>query len=315
MVKSKKPIKPADLSKVKRYSLDLRGTKSDIRRFAGTGKSIKPFFDSWPDLLKAADFKNLTGDMVEAKRKGRGIIWMMGAHPLKVGLSPILIDLIKSGYITHIAFNGACVIHDLEIAFWGRTSEDVSDTLRDGRFGMVTETPQYLAEALASCSVDIGLGEAVGAFISKRSPKFRHYSVLSEAFRAKIPVTVHIGIGTDTVSQHPEYDAAIWGQKSHLDFRVLSAAVKSLNSGGVVLNIGSAVTLPEVFLKALTVGRNLYGKIENFSTANFDMIQHYRPNENVVRRPILNGGKGYSFTGHHEIMLPLLAAAIKSYER
>jgi hypothetical protein len=315
MAKPKKSIKPADLGKVKRYTLDRRATKSDTGRFAGTIKPIRPFFDSLPDFLKASDFKGLALDIIQAKSRGKGIIWMMGAHPLKVGLSPIIIDLMKSGYVSHIAFNGACVIHDLEIAFWGRTSEEVSDTLRDGRFGMVRETPQYLAESLAGSSENIGLGQAVGSYINRRSPKFRHYSVLHEAYCLGIPVTVHVGIGTDTVSQHPEYDAALWGQKSHYDFRILSSAVKSLNSGGAVLNIGSAVTLPEVFLKALTVGRNLYGKIEKFSAANFDMIQHYRPNENVVRRPILNGGQGYSFTGHHEIMLPLLAAAIKSYER
>jgi hypothetical protein len=315
MAKLKKPIKPADLRKIKRYSLIGRPTKSDIHRFGSVGKSNKPFFDSLPDYLKAADFKCLATDIVNARRKGRGIIWMMGAHPLKVGLSPILIDLMKNGYITLIAFNGACVIHDLEIAFWGKTSEEVADTLRDGRFGMVTETNQYLAEALKRAAIEVGLGESIGAFIASKSAKYKKFSMLHEAYKAGVPVTVHVGIGTDTVCQHPEYDAALWGQKSHLDFRLLASAVKLLNSGGVVLNIGSAVTLPEVFLKALTVGRNLYGKIENFSTANFDMIQHYRPNENVVRRPIMNGGKGYSFTGHHEIMLPLLAAAIKSYER
>lgn len=315
MAKRKRLNEPADLSKVKRYSLNLRGTKSDIRRFAAISKSIKPFLESLPVFLKAVELKELANDIINARRKGRGIIWMMGAHPLKVGLSPVIIDLMKQGYITQIAVNGAFIIHDLEIAFWGRTSEEVSDTIRDGSFGMVKETPRYLAESLQTAAADIGLGEAVGGFIAKKSPEFRRYSVVYEAYRLGVPLTVHIGIGTDTISQHPEYDAAIWGQKSHLDFKLLAGSVKSLNAGGVVLNIGSAVTLPEVFLKAITVGRNLFGEIENFSAANFDMIQHYRPNENVVRRPILNGGKGYSITGHHEIMLPLLAAAIKSYER
>lgn len=315
MAKSRKSIKPADLSKVKRYSLNKRATKSDTRRFAGTIRPIRPFFDSLPGFLKASDLKNLTGAIISARNKNKGIIWMMGAHPLKVGLSPILIDLMKNGYVTHIAFNGACVIHDLEIAFWGRTSEEVADTIRDGSFGMVKETPKYLAEAVQAAPDGIGLGEAIGGYIAKKSPKFKRYSVLYEAYRLGIPLTVHIAIGTDTITQHPEYDAALWGKKSHLDFRILASSVKSLNEGGVVLNIGSAVTLPEVFLKAITVGRNLFGKIKNFAAANFDMIQHYRPNENVVRRPILNGGTGYSITGHHEIMLPLLAAAIKSYER
>ncbi|NLI16072.1 MAG: hypothetical protein GX409_07300 [candidate division Zixibacteria bacterium] len=315
MAKSTKKNKPADLNKVKRYSLGRRSTKSDIRKFAGAIGTIRPFFDALPEFLKAADLKNLAIAIIKARRDKRGLIWMMGAHPLKVGLSPVIIDLLKNGYITHIAVNGAFVIHDLEIAFWGRTSEEVSDTIRDGSFGMVEETPRYLAEAVLKATENAGLGEAVGAYIEGKSPDFRKYSVVYEAYRRHIPLTVHVGIGTDTIAQHPEYDAAAWGRKSHLDFRILANAVKSLNSGGVVLNIGSAVTLPEVFLKALTVGRNLSGRIENFTAANFDMIQHYRPNENVVRRPILNGGKGYSITGHHEIMLPLLAAAIKSYER
>lgn len=302
----------ADLGKVKRYSVEDRPTKATVDGFASVPPSIKPFFDSLPNYLKAADLKKLAFDMINARKNGRGIIWMMGAHSIKVGLSPLIIDLIEKKYISHLALNGACVIHDMEIAFWGCTSEEVAETLTDGSFGMVKETPQYLAEALSNSDSDCGLGEAVGAYINKKKPKYSQYSIIAAAEKAGIPVSVHIAIGTETISQHPEYDAAMWGEKSHLDFKLLSGSVKNLHNGGVVINLGSAVVLPEVFLKALTVGRNLYGEIKDFSAANFDMIQHYRPNVNVVNRPTIGGGKRYSFTGHHEIMMPLLCAALES---
>jgi hypothetical protein len=254
-------------------------------------------------------------DMINARKRAKGIIWMMGAHPLKVGLSPVINDLIKTGYVTHLALNGAGVIHDIEIAFWGCTSEEVAETLVDGSFGMVKETPIYLAEALAGSADDIGIGEAIGKYIVNKNPEYTVYSVLARAYRKKVPVSVHVGIGTDTICQHPEFDGALWGQKSHLDFKIFAENIKSINRGGVVINFGSAVILPEVFLKALTVARNIYGEISGFSAANFDMIQHYRPNENVVYRPTIGGGKRYVFTGHHEIMLPLLGAALKSLKR
>ncbi len=302
----------ADLTKVERYSVNDRPTKANAGGFATVPPSIRAFFDSLPDFLKAADLKNLVTDMIKARENGRGIIWMMGAHSIKVGLSPLIIDLIESKYITHLVLNGACIIHDLEIAFWGCTSEEVAETLNDGSFGMVKETPQYLAEALNRADSDTGIGEAVGAYMNEKSPEYVDFSIVAAAQRAGIPINVQIAIGTETISQHPEYDAAIWGKKSHLDFKSLSSGVKSLHDGGVVINFGSAVILPEVFLKALTVGRNLYGEIKDFSAANFDMIQHYRPNVNVVNRPTIMGGKRYSFTGHHEIMMPLLCAALKS---
>jgi hypothetical protein len=302
----------ADLSRVKRISVDMRTTKAGVDRFAAVPKPIKSFLDSLPDYLKAADLKNLAYDIKQARHKHKAIIWMMGAHPIKLGLTPVIIDLIKNKYITHLALNGACVIHDFEIACWGRTSEEVAETLADGSFGMVEETPKMLAEAIATADSDMGIGEAVGKYIFEMKPKYAQYSILAAAYKLKLPVSVHIAIGTDTICQHPEYDASLWAEKSHLDFKMLSANVKSLHKGGVVINFGSAVILPEVFLKTLTVGRNLYGKITDFSAANFDMIQHYRPNVNVVNRPILGGGRGYSFTGHHEIMMPLLAAALKS---
>lgn len=304
-----------NLREIKRYSVSKRKTKTDVRLFSGVPKPIKSFFDALPDFLKAVDLKNLTMDMINARKRSKGIIWMMGAHPLKVGLSPIINELIRTGYMTHLALNGGGVIHDIEIAFWGRTSEEVAETLADGSFGMVKETPIYLAEALAGSGDDVGIGEAVGKYIVDKKPEYALYSVLAQAYRKKVPVSVHVGIGTDTICQHPEFDGALWGQKSHLDFKILAENIKSINRGGVVINFGSAVILPEVFLKALTVARNIFGKISGFSAANFDMIQHYRPNENVVNRPTIGGGKRYSFTGHHEIMLPLLGAALKSLKK
>jgi len=304
-----------DLKKIKRYSVKNRKTKADIGSFAGIPKPIKSFFETLPDFLKAAELKNLSLDIIKAHKRGKAIIWMMGAHPLKVGLSPIIINLTRNGYISHLALNGAGVIHDLEIAFWGRTSEEVSKTLADGSFGMVKETPIYLAEALAESGNDSGIGEAVGRYINNRKPEYAAYSVLAQTYRKKVPVSVHVAIGTDTICQHPEFDASLWGQKSHLDFKMLAENIGNIHKGGVVINFGSAVILPEVFLKALTVARNFYGDISYFSAANFDMIQHYRPNENVVKRPTINGGKRYNITGHHEIMMPLLAAAISSLKK
>ena len=307
--------KKVDLKRIKRHSVKTRKTRSNINGFASVPKAIKSFFDSLPDFLKAADFKNLAGDIIEARNQDKAIIWMMGAHPLKIGLSPVIIDLMKNGFINHLALNGAGVIHDLEIAYWGCTSEDVAETLVDGSFGMVKETPEYLARALAQSGNDNGIGEAVGMFLINENPQYVSYSVVAQAYRLKIPVTVHVAIGTDTICQHPEFDAALWGAKSHLDFKILAENIRRLRDGGVVINFGSAVILPEVFLKALTVARNLYGDITGFSAANFDMIQHYRPNINVVDRPTIGGGKKYSFTGHHEIMMPLLAAALKSLHK
>jgi len=307
--------KKADLKRIKRHSVKARKTRSNVNGFANVPKAIKSFFDSLPDFLKAAELKNLAGDIIEARKRDRAIIWMMGAHPLKLGLSPIIIDLMKNGFINNLALNGAGVIHDLEIAYWGCTSEEVAETLGDGSFGMVEETPEYLARALSQSGNDEGIGEAVGMFLLKENPPHVSYSVLAQAYRLKVPVTVHVAIGTDTICQHPEFDAALWGAKSHLDFKILAENIKNSHDGGVVVNFGSAVILPEVFLKALTVARNLYGDITNFSAANFDMIQHYRPNVNVVDRPTIKGGKKYSFTGHHEIMMPLLAAALKSLHK
>jgi hypothetical protein len=203
------------------------------------------------------------------------------------------------------------MIHDLEVAFFGRTSEDVVEGLEDGSFGMVEETPRIIFEAAAlAADKGLGLGEGIGRYITDKSPEYGEYSVLLNCYKSEIPVSVHVAIGTDTISQHPAFDGALLGGLSADDFSILAESISGL-TGGAVINIGSAVVLPEVFLKALTVARNVKGKIDNFAAANFDMIQHYRPNQNVVKRPVSGSGKGYSFTGHHEIMMPLLAAAIK----
>ncbi|MEE9553334.1 MAG: hypothetical protein V3W18_03460 [candidate division Zixibacteria bacterium] len=306
--------KKIDIANIKTIKFNKRETKSELSEFASPfdpDDNFGSFLNSLPKHLKAEDLLELASDIAGAVKEKRMTIWMMGAHPLKVGLSPIIIDLIESGFVGHLAVSGAFIIHDTELAFFGRTSEDVSEGIKDGSFGMVEETPNLIFEAVAKArSEKLGLGEGMGKFIVDNKSEFENYSVISACYRNDIPVSVHVAIGTDTISQHPGFDGSSFGELSHNDFLLLSESVSKL-AGGAVINFGSAVILPEVFLKALTVARNLRGAIEDFSTANFDMIQHYRPNTNVVKRPLSGKGKGFSFTGHHELMLPLLAAAIK----
>jgi hypothetical protein len=308
------PRKPADLSKVKRVSIRSRPRKVKVSDFARPprGKmSSTDFLECLPNLLKAADFKKLVDLVVAAKRRGKPVIVLMGAHVIKAGLSPLLIELLRERVITHLALNGAGIIHDVEVAFWGVTSEEVAENLADGSFGMTQESADFLNQLASEIpEEEIGLGELVSKRVAAAGPANRDLSLLYGCHQTETAVTVHIAVGTDIVSQHPNFDGAFWGEKSYLDFRILIEALKDLGDGGVVLNLGSAVILPEVFLKALTVARNLHGKISGFTTANFDMIQHYRPNENVVRRPTMTGGEGFSFTGHHEIMIPLLVWGI-----
>lgn len=269
------------------------------------------FLDSLPDILKARDLRSLAADIVRARRRGRPVILMMGAHPIKCGLGPVLIDLMERGLITCLSLNGAGAIHDFEMAMWGRTSEDVARGLEDGIFGMARETADLINGAVIQGDAqDLGFGESLGLMLSEERAPHRKLSLLAACRRLGIPATVHIAVGTDIVHQHPSFDGAAAGRASHRDFRILAHQVSKL-SGGVVINLGSTVILPEVFLKALTVARNLGGRAKSFTAANFDMVQHYRPNVNVVQRPTAGGGRGYSFTGHHEIMVPLLAAAVK----
>ncbi len=307
-------FKKIDISKVKTLKVEQRKTKADISRLgkpSSQGLSFPEFLKTLPDCLKARDLLFVADKIARAYRGKRPVVWMMGAHSVKVGLSDILIDLVEQGFISHLAANGAFAIHDLEMAFFGRTSEEVADGLSDGSFGMVEETPRLIFEAAAdSRAADLGLGEGLGRFICDKKAQYSKHSVLQACYSMGVPATIHVAIGTDTICQHPGFDGALFGGLSHDDFLIFCESVGKL-SGGVVLNIGSAVILPEVFLKALTTARNIYGEISDFTAVNLDMIQHYRPNVNVTGRPVADGGQGFSFTGHHEIMIPLLAAAIK----
>ncbi|NOZ60850.1 MAG: hypothetical protein GXO74_04140 [Calditrichaeota bacterium] len=303
-----------DLSKIRTYSIKDRPSKVNAGALAKpykTGMNIKEFISSLPEILVAADFKKLIEKIVTAHKDGKQIILMMGAHVIKCGLSPLIIQLMEKNIIKTLALNGAGMIHDTEMAFWGATSEDVETALADGSFGMVRETPHHIfAAAKNGIAKKLGFGEAAGKYILDSDADFKQISLLAEAYRLQIPVTVHVAIGTDIIHQHPQMDGAMIGALSFRDFKIFAHQVSLLDKGAVVLNIGSAVLLPEVFLKALTIARNLGHPAHGFVTANFDMIRHYRPQMNVVHRPTVTGGKGYSFTGHHEIMLPLLAAAI-----
>lgn len=309
-----KKFKEIDLTKIKRYSIKDRKSKVDLGNLAKTAEpssSLAKFLDSLPRTLKVNDLFHLAQAVRKARSRGRPVIVMMGAHPIKCGLSPVLINLIAQGYITHLATNGAGAIHDYEMAFWGKTSEDVARGLEDGSFGMARETADGINGVIKAGSLcQLGYGQALGQYISGVKARYQKLSLMAVCTNYNVPFTVHTAVGTDIINQHPSFDGAAAGDCSFRDFRILAQSVTKL-SGGVVINIGSTVIMPEVFLKALTVARNLGHKVKGFTTANFDMIQHYRPNVNVVSRPVLSGGRGYSFTGHHEIMLPLLAALIK----
>jgi hypothetical protein len=305
-----------DLEKIRTYSIESRKSKTQIGNFGKplkTDSDINDFLKSLPRALKADNFRSLIDAVSQAKRKKKPIILMLGAHPVKCGLSPILIDLMEQGFVTLVSTNGAGAIHDMEIAFWGKTSEEVEKGIEDGSFGMAKQTGEIFNQISSFAGQnDLGLGEALGKKILDMSAKFKKYSLMASAYRMNIPACVHVAFGTDIVHQHPSFDPASVGKATHLDFKVLANEVGKLNNGGVVLHFGSAVILPEVFLKALSTARNIKGEVKNFTTANFDMIQHYRPNVNIVNRPTQKSGRGFSFTGHHEIMLPLLAWALKS---
>ncbi len=304
-----------DLSRIRTYSVNKRKNKTEVKRFAKVTRPadlISSFLRKLPDYLKAKELNEFVDLMIQAKRKEKPIIFMLGAHVIKCGLSPVLIDLMKRGFVSLIALNGAGAIHDFEIACWGGTSEDVDTGIRKGSFGMAKQTSELFNRAsLLAAEKNMGLGEALGWSLVKKKSRYQNYSILAWAYRLDIPATVHVGFGTDIVHQHPNFDPAATGETTFRDFKILAGAVSRLGNGGVVLNVGSAVLLPEVFLKALSIARNLNKGVGNFHTANFDMIQHYRPSVNVVKRPIQGKGKGFSFTGHHEIMIPLLAWSLK----
>lgn len=302
---------PADLRLLKLTDLEVRKSKVDggnLGRPWRAGGTFGDFVESLPHVLAAGDLRRAAEAVVRARRAGRPVILAMGAHVIKVGLSPLLIDAMERGLITGLAFNGACVIHDTEMALAGRTSEDVAEALADGSFGTARQTGEFINNAV-SAAPELGIGRAVGQALLQRAPANAAYSLLAAAARLELPVTVHIAVGADIIHMHPSFDPAAAGLASHNDFRLLIGQVAKLK-GGVYLNVGSAVVLPEVFLKALSAARNLGHDVRDFTTVNMDMIQHYRPNTNVVRRPVLTGGLGLSITGHHEINLPLLLAMI-----
>jgi hypothetical protein len=308
---SKYAREPLDLSGLRTIPIRERGGKVRTEDFAHvyTGGGIAAWVDSLPHILAADSFRAVVQALADARARKRAILWGLGGHVIKCGLAPVLVDLMRRGYATAFALNGAAAIHDFEIAIAGQTSEDVEAVLADGRFGTAEETGREMNSALRG---EDGFGEALGRHLEKiADPKFAGASLLCEAYRNSTPVTVHVAIGTDTPHTHPTAQGEAIGRATHHDFRLLCALVKELNDGGVYLNVGSAVLLPEVFLKAVSVVRNLGARLADFTTVNFDFLQHYRPRVNVVERPhARSGGHGYAITGHHEIMIPLLAAAL-----
>ncbi|MEE4311241.1 MAG: hypothetical protein V2J62_05175 [candidate division KSB1 bacterium] len=307
-------FKAIDLTGLKTYSIKNRSSKVDITAFSkpyDRKSKATGLWDAIPNVLIGKDLRELVNDIVAAKRNGKPVILMMGAHVIKCGLNPLVIQLMNEGIIQCIAMNGACVIHDTETAFWGNTSEDVSSALDDGRFGMVKETPEIINNALKQGSEkDMGYGESIAWAICESEASHSQLSILAASHQCKIPVTVHVAIGTDITHQHENSEGATIGTLSYRDFKIFCDQISRLGNGGVLLNFGSAVILPEVFLKALSVARNLGHDVHHFTTANFDMIRHYRPQVNVVQRPTQTGGRGFHFTGHHEIMMPLLVSGI-----
>lgn len=306
------------LNRIKTISIKSRKSKVTPKDFASVIRNprkatLNEFIDSFPNILVARDLRSVVDDIVRSRRKKKPVILMMGAHVIKVGLSPIIIDLVDAGIVTHVAMNSAAGIHDVETAMWGHTSEDVAVNLMDGTFGMSRETGEFINKGLTKAFLesDEGYGEALARKLISARARNLSLSILASCYKHHVPVTIHAAIGTDIVHQQPTMDGAATGELSFRDFKILANSVRGLTGGGVVLNIGSAVILPEVFLKALTVVRNLRVKAKGFSTANFDMIRQYRPSVNVVERPTQRHGKGYNFTGHHELMIPLLAAMIK----
>jgi hypothetical protein len=313
--KARPPILPIDVSKLKTYPLSRRHSKVQLADFATPwrrGGSLRTFLDTLPGVLGVKTLRAVAQAIVKARRHKRPVIVGIGAHVTKVGLNPILVDLMERDIVTAVAMNGAVIIHDFELAMMGHTSEEVDAEIDSGRFGMAEETGRMLNEAIVSGAKDgKGIGEAVGAYINLRKKQFPYHrtSLLAIGERLGIPVTVHVAVGTDIIHMHPAADGAAIGAGSLLDFRTLAAVVAGME-GGVYLNLGSAVILPEVFLKTVTLGRNLGSPLTNLTTVNMDFLSHYRPLTNVVKRPTQKGGRGYSLTGHHEIMVPLLAAAI-----
>ena len=306
-------FQPINLDEINTYDLASRPSKVTVKDFAtpvSADDSLKEFLEKLPNILAVQSIREISNRIKKAKELNKPIIWGIGGHVVKTGLAPILIDLMERGFITAIAGNGSVLVHDSEIALVGFTSEDVDATLGEGDFGAAKETGEILNSAAKNGQTDqIGLGEAMGREVTNQNPPNADKSLLCQTYKNKIPFTAHLTIGADIGNFHASADGSALGETSHQDFKLFCSIVKEMNGGGVYLNIGSAVTMPEIFLKAVTVVRNLGFPLQDITTANFDFIQHYRPLTNVVRRPNANGaGRGFSITGHHEIMIPLLAA-------
>jgi hypothetical protein len=309
---SKYPVQPHDLRRVRTYHLKDRKSKVDVCTFGRPhtqGGSVSEFLDGLPSILGAQNLRDLAHAIVQARSKRKAILWGLGGHVIKTGLAPVFVDLMDRGLVSGLALNGSGIIHDFEIAVAGSTSEDVQEQLEQGAFGMAEETGRDINEAIRDgVAKGLGIGEALGCHLSLVHPEFGKYSLLLQAYERSIPITVHITMGADIIHNHPAVSPADIGEGSHRDFRLLASLVAGLNEGGVYVNCGSAVTLPEVFLKCVALVRNSGEPLERFTTANLDFIQHYRPTENVIKRPVQKHGRGIPLTGHHEILIPLLAA-------
>jgi len=308
-------LQPLSLDGVQTYPLASRSSKVTVADFArpiSEDSSLRDYLQSLPNILAVQSIREIASRMRRARALGKPIVWGIGGHVIKTGLSPIIIDLMKRGFVNAIAGNGSVLIHDAEIAMVGSTSEDVDATLGEGAFGGAEETGRLLNEAAREgARSQVGLGEAAGKAVLALQPKHEEVSLLCAAYKSKVPFTAHVTIGGDIAHFHPQADGAALGATSHFDFRLLAEIVRRMNGGGVYLNIGSAVTLPEVFLKCVTLVRNLGHELNDITTANFDFIQAYRPLTNVVRRPTADGaGRGFAITGHHELTIPLLAAEL-----
>jgi len=317
---SKYSARPLDFTGLQTVSLHARGGKVRVADFAAPyrkGAGVAGWLEGLPHILAGDSLRRVVDALAAARAGGKAIVWGLGGHVIKCGLAPVLADLMKRGYATAFAMNGAASIHDFEIALAGQTSEDVEAVLPDGRFGAAEETGREMNQAIAAGDRDsLGMGEALGRRLEEiADPAFAHASLVLQAWRAATPVTVHVAVGTDTPHTHPAADAAAIGSATHRDFRLLCSLLAGLHEGGVYLNVGSAVLLPEVFLKAVSAVRNLGHPLTGFTTINLDFLQHYRPRVNVVERPhAKSGGAGIALTGHHELMLPLLAACLIEHE-
>jgi len=311
-------LKPISLENIRTYSLKKRPSKVSVTDFGSSwiaGGKMSLWFERVPDILAGSDFRKLVNRLTMAVKDKKTIILSMGAHAIKIGLSPVILDLMEKRIITGLAMNGAGIIHDLEVAMVGATSEYVDSELPHGKFGMAKETGEFLNMAIREgAKKGDGLGYCVGKSVLEASFPYNKFSLLAGAARMDVPLTVHVAIGTDIIHFHPAVDGSAIGKTSHLDFRIFATLVSHLE-GGVYINLGSAVILPEVFLKALTLVRNLGFNVKRFTTVDMDFIRHYRPMNNVVKRPTLEGGEGFSLTGHNEIMVPrLVSAKIESLE-